>query len=63
VTPDECRTRARECRYNALRSWGKLQADFLAAADAWGKVASHLERQAALGVVITHTPSKESSGA
>jgi len=53
VTPEECRERARDCRFNAVRSWGKLQADFLAAAETWEMVAEHLERQAAVRVVIT----------
>lgn len=57
VTPKECRERARECRVNAFRSWGKLQADFVAAAEAWDLLADQLDRQQAVGVVVVKSTS------
>jgi hypothetical protein len=49
----ECRERARECRVQAGRAWGKLHADFLSSAAAWEALGDHLEKlEAAASVAI-----------
>jgi hypothetical protein len=53
MTADECRKKARGCRVEALRAWGKLEADFLAAAETWEKLADQVDALTAMAGVIT----------
>ena len=46
MTAKECIDRARVCRQEAARSWGKLKEDFLAAAEQWETMAQRLEAEA-----------------
>jgi hypothetical protein len=44
MTAAECRLRARECRVQAARAWGKLEADFLSAAATWEALGDQIEK-------------------
>jgi len=40
----ECRERARQCRVNASRAWGKLQISFEAAAASWDALGNQYQK-------------------
>ena len=46
MNASECRKRAVLCQQQAARSWGTLQANFLASAEAWIRLADQLDRLA-----------------
>ena len=58
----EARERARECRVQADRAWGKLRADFLASAETWEALGDRLEKlEAAASVAVVIKASRSPS--
>jgi hypothetical protein len=62
MTAEECREKARACRVEAYRAWGKLEADFLAAAESWEKLADQLDAVATLAIVVRKVSADSGEG-
>ena len=55
MTADECRARARACRVEAFRAWGKLRADLTALAREWDALADELDASGLSMILVTET--------